>query len=666
MLHLPRLRWRADHSLRILAEAGFGNIELTEGFDASVADPRPVAETRGWFFNPDLAPGEVACSLSMLRLWERLVAEDLPYLLVFEDDVLPHPALADLGEAYWAETPSDAEFVLLGNQMHLPYVVDRSRLVATVPGSCLHAYVVTQDGARRALSLVERSLAQDRWLSTLDMELLRWMERWEVRFACWNGSLLPKAFPTEDEVLASGSAVAATDIARTKTAGTGPFLQNFGLGSSIWPERNAAVLRGAVGDSPRRRRAVLISTWVPAVAGNGSAMRAGVALEALAGCYSVDLVLVPVYGEMLERALKDDYWTSRFVRRTHVLPMTVSDPFLGLVAGMPPEEQLRARIVYPRPVHVQFSTPEAAAHIAAAVGDEVDLIYVFRGFLAPLVAPWLSPPEGGRRPTVVLDIDEDDPSALRKIAARHRAAGRIGEADVVEADAAKLEELARAWVPRFDVVFAAGPSDVSAIDAQYPDIDVRLLPNPVPQLGPDGNAPDVDVLLVGNLSYAPNIDAARWLCTAILPQLRSRVGRAVQVAIVGSHVDASIFSLGRLPGVTVIPDAPSVTPWYRSARVAVAPLRAAGGTRLKILEAFAHRRPVVSTSLGADGLPVVDGKHLLIGDDTYAFAEACARLLRDHELRSSLVDAAVDVALAYARPRVVSQLTQMLADVTRT
>jgi len=661
MLHLPRLRWRADYSLQKLAEAGFVNIELEEGLDASVADPRPVAEAHGWFFEPGLAPGEVACSLSMLRLWERVVADDLPYLLVFEDDVLPHPAMAERGEAYWAETPSDAEFVLLGNWMYFGYAVDQSRLVATVPASCLHAYVVTQGGARRALSLLQRSLAQDRWLTILDMELLYWMERWDVRAVCWNGTMLPKAFPTE-EVLAANPSTVPPDVARSSGAGTGTFLQNATLGSSIWPEREPPVpwasrARGG------RRRAVLISTWVPSMAGNGSAIRVGVALEALARTYDVDLVLVPLYGALLQRALHADSFASRFARRVHVLPDSVSDPFLGRIAAMAPEDQQRARIAYPRPVHVQFSTPEAAAHIAAAIGEDVDLVYAFRLFLAPLTAPWLSGAEDGGGPSVVLDIDEDDSTTLRQIAALYRPAGLAGVAEVFESDADKLEEMADAWVPRVDVVLASGPRDVATVDARFPAIDVRLLPNPAPSIGREGSAPDVDVLFVGNCSYVPNIDAAQWLCTAVVPRLQARLGRPVRVAVVGSLVHASVHELGELPNVVVVADAPSVTPWYRSARIAVAPLRAAGGTRLKILEAFAHRRPVVSTSLGADGLPVVNGKHLLIADDENDFADACARLLRDHELRSALVDAAVDVALAYGRPRIVDQLTYMLRDV---
>jgi glycosyltransferase involved in cell wall biosynthesis len=661
MLYLPRVRWRADYSLRKLEEAGFVNVELEEGFDASLADPRPVAEAHGWFFEPGLAPGEVACALGMLRLWERMVAEELPYLLVFEDDVLPHPAMVELGESYWAETPSDAEFVLLGNWMYLGDVADTSRLVVTVPAACMHAYVVSQAGARRALSLVRRTLVEDRWLTAIDMELFYWMERWEVRAVCWNGTMLPKAFPTE-EVLAADSSTIPRDVARS-SGGTGPFLQNAALGSSIWPEREPPVPLASRRHGERRRRAVLISTSVPSLAGNGSAIRVGMALEALARSYDVELVLVPLHGELLHRALGADWWTSQFARHVHVLPVSLSDPFLARLAAMPPEEQAQARIAYPRPVHVQFSTPEGAARVAALAGDDVDLVYIFRLYLAPLAARWLSGAEDGRGTTVVLDVDEDDASTLRQIGALYRAAGPPIMADVFEADAHKLEQLANEWVPRADLVLAAGPPDVAAIAARYPTVDVRQLPNPVPPIGREGNAPDVDVLFVGNCNYVPNIDAARWLCTEILPELQARLGPPVRVAVVGSVIDPSVAELGALPSVIVRADAPSVTPWYRAARIAVAPLRAGGGTRLKILEAFAHRRPVVSTSLGAEGLPVEHGKHLLIADDAPSFADACARLLRDHALRSTLVDAAKDIALAYGRPRVVDHLSGILRDV---
>jgi glycosyltransferase involved in cell wall biosynthesis len=79
-----------------------------------------------------------------------------------------------------------------------------------------------------------------------------------------------------------------------------------------------------------------------------------------------------------------------------------------------------------------------------------------------------------------------------------------------------------------------------------------------------------------------------------------------------------------------------VAPWYREAQVAAVPLRAGGGTRIKILEAFAHGRPVVSTTIGIEGIAAEPGRHALIADDAVAFAAACLRLLRDPALAEAM------------------------------
>jgi glycosyltransferase involved in cell wall biosynthesis len=134
----------------------------------------------------------------------------------------------------------------------------------------------------------------------------------------------------------------------------------------------------------------------------------------------------------------------------------------------------------------------------------------------------------------------------------------------------------------------------------------------------------------------------------------------VRVTLVGGSVNPAVAALASDPDVTVVFDAPSVTPWYQSTTVAVAPLRAGGGTRLKILEAFAHGTPVVSTSRGAEGLPVTDGVDLLIADDTVEFARSCGRLLEDEGLRAALADTAADVAAQHARPRIVQLANSLL------
>ena len=91
MVYLPRHRARAEYSLAKLREVGFANIVLTEGVDAYTADVRQIAATEGWSFRPDVNPGAVGCALAKFRLWRRIIDRGLPYLLIFEDDVLPRP-----------------------------------------------------------------------------------------------------------------------------------------------------------------------------------------------------------------------------------------------------------------------------------------------------------------------------------------------------------------------------------------------------------------------------------------------------------------------------------------------------------------------------------------------------------------------------------------------
>jgi len=369
----------------------------------------------------------------------------------------------------------------------------------------------------------------------------------------------------------------------------------------------------------------------------------------------VQLVYAPVYGEQPLPA-----WVDELTSGTLVLSESLADPFLRAVHRISsPGEQRRAMVVYPRPFPARFSTPEAAAEIAEFGGPDVDLVYVFRLYLAPLAEPWLA--SHPRRARVVFDLDEEDAKVTRQIAELHRLNGDDDSAAVSEADAAKLGRMAQEWIPQADLVLAASEKERSAVETLVPGVRAQVLPNSVPPAGAEGVAPSIDLLFVANLSYLPNIDGARWFCRHVLPLINQHVGRHVRVAVVGSAVDPRVSDLAADPDVTVVPDPPSVTPWYRATTVAVVPLRSGGGSRLKILEAFAHRTPVISTSRGAEGLPVTDGVHLLIADSEERLAEGCARLLADPSLQASLVEAAAGVASEHARPCVVARLAAMLA-----
>ena len=110
-------------------------------------------------------------------------------------------------------------------------------------------------------------------------------------------------------------------------------------------------------------------------------------------------------------------------------------------------------------------------------------------------------------------------------------------------------------------------------------------------------------------------------------------------------------------------DVACAAPFYEQADAAVVPLRAGGGTRIKLLEAFAHGVPVVSTSVGAEGLDVEAGRHLLIADDPAGLADACRRLMEEPGLADRLrAEALRLVAARYATGRVVEVIRRLVRD----
>jgi len=154
---------------------------------------------------------------------------------------------------------------------------------------------------------------------------------------------------------------------------------------------------------------------------------------------------------------------------------------------------------------------------------------------------------------------------------------------------------------------------------------------------PAVNTPPV-LLFQGLLPYAPNTDGAKWLVNDVLPLLRQRVP-GVELRLVGA-VSAPIRRLAHPPEVRVTGRVPAMLPELAKADIVTVPVRYGSGTRVKILEAFAHRIPVVSTTPGAEGLGAEHGRHLLLADTAQSFADACEELLTDVGLRVTLTEAA--------------------------
>jgi glycosyltransferase involved in cell wall biosynthesis len=206
------------------------------------------------------------------------------------------------------------------------------------------------------------------------------------------------------------------------------------------------------------------------------------------------------------------------------------------------------------------------------------------------------------------------------------------------------------------------PSDLDA--ARSGLSNVTVIPNTYPRpRRPAGNpataGPPV-VLFQGNLEYPPNIDAAEWLANTIAPRIRA-AEPATEVRLVGRPV-TSVTQLHEPEVLTVVGQVPSMEEELARASLVAVPIRYGGGTRLKILESFAHRVPVVSTSLGAEGLAVEDGVHLLLADDPDDFAAATVRLLRDAALRVRLTGAAETLYLERYEGGVAEECVRRLVE----
>ena len=140
------------------------------------------------------------------------------------------------------------------------------------------------------------------------------------------------------------------------------------------------------------------------------------------------------------------------------------------------------------------------------------------------------------------------------------------------------------------------------------------------------------LIFTGSMDYYPNVDAVLYFARACWPLIRLKIPTATW-QIVGKNPPPVVRDLTKLPNISVTGLVPNVKPYLAAATVAIAPLLIGSGTRLKILEALAMGKAVVSTSLGCEGLNVVPSKHLIVADQPEVFAQSIVDLLQNAEQR---------------------------------
>jgi len=255
-----------------------------------------------------------------------------------------------------------------------------------------------------------------------------------------------------------------------------------------------------------------------------------------------------------------------------------------------------------------------------------------------------------------LDLDDLESETARAIAELAAKVGDRAVAALYAALARRLTALERALLPRFDRVYVGSALDARTLASTTThSLDIRVLPNVIdvpaaPRVRPRRPGP-TRFLFIGALGYYPNIDALRLLTERVLPRVRAMRRAPFELHVIGRGAPPWLEAgLRSTRGVVYHGPVADLAPHYAGADAVVAPLRAGGGTRIKLLEAFAWEVPVISTHVGAFGLDVEDGRHLLLADDDEALANACVRFIDDPAAFSELTRHARSHAAEHHHP----------------
>ncbi|RPI11818.1 MAG: glycosyltransferase, partial [Acidobacteriales bacterium] len=200
---------------------------------------------------------------------------------------------------------------------------------------------------------------------------------------------------------------------------------------------------------------------------------------------------------------------------------------------------------------------------------------------------------------------------------------------------AASRDLERLWLPRFAMLLATSETDAGLVRGMAPGNAVHVYPNALPLLNSPVVPEEHVVVFSGNFGYEPNIDAVRHFRGHIWPLLRQRWPELVW-RLIGKNPEAVSKYIQGDPRIQATGPVANALESLASAQVTVVPVRAASGTRVKILEAWAASRPVVSTRVGAEGLPIRDGETALLADAPDHFAAAVTSLLASVESRHRL------------------------------
>jgi len=369
----------------------------------------------------------------------------------------------------------------------------------------------------------------------------------------------------------------------------------------------------------KKLQLLFISPTIPSMQGGGMKMRAYEIIEALKKKYDVHVYVFPPNKDLFV-----------LLRR---LFYKISPGLLGKVSSVPRE-------------WTQYSNFSLRKRMRRLLEDEeFDVIHVFRIYMVPLIKKYLEDPN--YQPSINLDLDDIE---SKKILGYQEIASKRGDSKRSQAmmlEAKKYQDIESKYITKFDRVFVCSENDKNILSNYLNPDRIQIIPNtirlPKRSIKTSTNS-CFTYLFVGSFNYFPNRDGVSYFCTDILPLINSRTNIRFEFRIIGFG-GSFLFrkQLRKIDNVNFLGYIDDLSSHYHDADVIVIPIRCGGGTRIKILEAFAYAKPTVSTSIGTEGINIKNKEHILIADSSEDFADACIKLLSEPDLRTYLGENAFEL-----------------------
>ena len=375
-------------------------------------------------------------------------------------------------------------------------------------------------------------------------------------------------------------------------------------------------MKGRSGES---ERVLFLSPEAPYPLAGGGAMRTSALLHYLGERYPTDLIVFAQDGvadpeAALPRGL---------VRRSTVIPLPLHrrDGAARIYRNV--SRLVRGRL----PLMDRFTEPNSIQSVAEAVRGRRYRLAVIEHFWCADYVRLLQE----HADVVVLDLHNIESALHAGCADTEPWPQNLGHRFFHR----RARQLESRLLAEFDLVLAASSADADRVHSICPGARVAVFPNSIPLRAAPEVAEEEILAFSGNMEYHPNVSAVRFFATQVWPTLQRKHPTLVW-RLIGKNPHAVQDIVAFAKRIEMTGEVPDALPEIAKARIAIVPLLAGSGTRVKIMEAWAAARPVLSSPIGAEGLPAQDGKNIVLARSPGEWAEQVSKLLRDKEQRQSL------------------------------